>query len=321
METKGEWMMVSAGVVLYQLEVFAVLICVGIFGIKTHIIDEKYLGSLSTLIMRLILPIMIFTKVVNSATREDMISRGPDVFISALITYAFLFSAGYILIRVFSLKGNNGRVFWAATVFGNVGFIGIPLMLGVLPDRGMLYMAVFSPIDQCLMWTIGFYLTLPKEKTEHRSLTENLRNILNPAMLAIALSLLFVFLGWKPPRAVNQALQAVADSTTPLSLIYIGASFCLYDVRRFVTRFENYAIVIVKMVAVPVCLYYLLTFIHVQSEVAVFITLMAGMPSMAAVAMFARVNGSDEECALGAILVTTIACLFTLPLVAFLTSF
>ena len=113
------------------------------------------------------------------------------------------------------------------------------------------------------MWTIGFYLTLPKEKTEHRSLTENLRNILNPAMLAIALAITFVFLGWKPPQAVNQALQAIADSTTPLSLIYIGASFCLYDVRRFITRFENYAIVIAKMVAVPVCLYYVLTFIHV----------------------------------------------------------
>lgn len=311
----------SVDLLLHQLEIFAVLIFVGIIGIKTNALDENYLSNLSKLIMRLILPIMIFTKVINGATREDMLSCGGEVIVTTLAMYAILFVSGWVLTRVFSLKGNYGRVFWAATMFGNVGFIGIPLLLGMLPERGMLYMALFSIIDQIMLWSIGFYLTLPKEKVVHNSVRENMKNLLNPAMLAIFLAILCTYMEWKLPLTINQALTAVGDATTPLSLIYIGGSFCLYDVKRFITKIEYYAIVLIKMIAIPVLFYYILEYFHVSKEIAVFITILTGMPSMAAVAMFARVNQSDEECALGAIMITTVSCLATLPLVAYLTNF
>lgn len=313
--------MSSVGLVLHQLEIFAVLIVVGVVAIKSHALDEQYLSSLSKLIMRLILPMMIFTKVTNGSTREDMIASGGEVIAATIAMYILVFITGYLLRRAFSLHGNYGRVFWAATMFGNVGFIGMPLLLGVLPERGMLYMALFSIIDQIMLWSVGIYLTLPAEKTAGHSLVENLRNVLNPAMLAIVLAISFITLGWKLPQTINQALTAIGDATTPLSLIYIGGSFCLYDVKQFVSKLEYYAIVVVKMIFVPVLLYYVLSFLHFRNEVAIFITLLTGMPSMAAIAMFARVNGSSEECALGAIMVTTISCLVTLPLVAYLANF
>jgi len=36
--------------------------------------------------------------------------------------------------------------------------------------------------------------------------------------------------------------------------------------------------------------------------------------------MFARANGSDEDCAIGAVMMTTVFCLLTLPLVAYITA-
>lgn len=310
----------SFQLVLTQLEIFTVMILLGILAIKIKALTENCLGDLSKLIMRLILPIMIFQKLSNGATRADLLFCFNEVVLATLLMYGILFFAGFALTRLFSLQGNYGRVFHASAMFGNVGFIGIPLILGILPERGMLYMALFTIIDMTMLWTVGFHLTLPEQKLKHSSLMANLKNILNPAILGIAVALLFIIMEWKLPVILNRALGAVGDMTTPLSLIYIGGTFYFCNVRKFLTKPEYYAIVIVKMIAVPLLLFSILRFFQFQREVIVFITTLAGMPSMAAIAMFARTNASDENCAIGAIMITTIFCLVTVPLVAYLTS-
>ena len=148
----------------------------------------------------------------------------------------------------------------------------------------------------------------------------NLKNILNPAMLGIFLAIIFILMEWKLPVTLNKALGTVGDMTTPLSLIYIGGTFCFCNVKRFVTKVEYYTIVVIKMIAIPLFVFSILRFFRVQPEIIIFITMLAGMPSMTAIAMFARMNESDEDCAVGAIMITTIFCLFTLPLIAYLTS-
>lgn len=307
--------------VLSQLQIFTVLVLVGIIGVKTNALNESGLSVLSRLIMRLSLPIMIFHKSINGATRADMLSCFTEVVLSAVFMFGLLFFIGFFLKRLFSLCGDYGSVFHASSMFGNVGFIGIPLILGILPERGMLYMALFTIIDQILLWSVGFYLTLPKLKLGQNSLTANLKNIANPAMLGILLAIVFILMEWKLPVTLNKALGGVGDMTTPLSLIYIGGTFCYCDVRRFLSKVEYYAIVVVKMVAVPLLVFTALRFFQVQPEIVTFITTLSGMPSMAAIAMFARTNESDEDCAVGAVMITTILCLVTIPLVTYLTSY
>lgn len=306
--------------VLTQLEIFSVMILLGIFAVKIKALNENSLGDLSKLILRLILPVMIFHKSIIGSTRNDMMSCFTDVVLSSLFMFGILYCVGFLLKRLFSLKGNYGRIYHAATMFGNVGFIGIPLILGILPERGMLYMALFFIVDQVMLWTVGFHLTLPEEKLENASLTLNIKNILSPAMVGILLSIIFILMEWKLPATLNKALGAVGDTTTPLSLIYIGGTFCYCNVRKFLTKAEYYAIVVGKMIAAPLVVFSVLRAFHVQPEIVTVITTLTGVPSMAAIAMFARTNGSDENCAVGAIMITTILSLFTLPLVAYLTS-
>ena len=180
-------------------------------------------------------------------------------------------------------------------------------------------MAIFFIVDQIVLWSLGFYMTLPEDKLKHASLKSNLKNIISPAMVGIFFAIIFIALEWKLPFTLNKALGAVGDATTPLSLIYIGASFCFCDVRKFVARMEYYAIVVGKMIIAPIVIFLVLRAMQVQEEIITVITTLAGVPSMAAIAMFARTNGSDENCAIGAIMITTIFSLFTLPLVAYIT--
>lgn len=305
---------------LTQLEMFTIMVLLGIWGAKTGVLSENLLGDLSKLIMRLILPVMIFHKSVNGSTRSDIITSFSNVVIATILAYIFLYGVGVLLKRVFLLKGNYGRVFQASTIFGNIGFIGIPLILGILPEHGMLYMAIFTIIDQAAIWTLGYQLTMPEEKRLRGSFMVILKNMLNPAMISIFLAIIFILLDWKLPATMNKALGAVGDATTPLSLIYIGGTFCFYNVLKFLTKIEYYAIVLVKMICVPLLVFIGLRYLGTQPDLNLFITTLTGMPSMSTIAMFARANGSDDRCAVGAVMVTTVCCLFTLPLVAYLTA-
>ena len=178
--------------VLTQLEIFSVMILLGVFAVKTNAMNEKSLGDLSKMIMRLILPVMIFHKSINGATKADIMSSSSEVILSSFLMFGVLFMVGYLLKKTFSLTGNYGRVYQAAAMFGNVGFIGIPLILGILPERGMLYMALFFIVDQIVLWSIGYYMTLPEEKLAHASLKSNIKNIMSPAMIGIVIAIIFI---------------------------------------------------------------------------------------------------------------------------------
>ena len=92
--------------VLTQLEIFSVMILLGVFAVKTNAMNEKSLADLSKLIMRLILPVMIFHKSITGATRSDMMSSFAEVVLASFFMFAVLFAVGYLLKKAFSLTGN-----------------------------------------------------------------------------------------------------------------------------------------------------------------------------------------------------------------------
>ena len=69
--------------------------------------------------------------------------------------YVCLLILGTLSGKVFHLHGEHLQLYRAMTVFGNVGFMGIPIVVSIYPEKGMLYMAVFTIIDQLMLWTLG----------------------------------------------------------------------------------------------------------------------------------------------------------------------
>ena len=54
-----------------------------------------------------------------------------------------------------------------------------------------------------------------------------------------------------------------------------------------------------------------------SEEIKITLPILAGLPCMSSVAMFANANGADGDYAIGAIFVTTVASMATLPFVSY----
>ena len=104
-------------------------------------------------------------------------------------------------------------------MFGNIGFMGIPIIAALFPEQGMLYIALFTVIDQLLLWTLGVNLTTPVDRENTMSVISRLMKMINPATIAIILSILGLFIGLHLPEPINAALTKAGLLTPPMALI------------------------------------------------------------------------------------------------------
>ena len=200
-------------------------------------------------------------------------------------------------------------------MFGNTGFMGIPLITSLYPKQGGLYIAMFTVIDQLVIWTLGMYLTSPENSDQQeKSVAKNLKLMINPSTVAILIGVVVVLTGLKLPSFIDAALTAAGSAASPLAMIYLGGAFCFLRIRDYLKKPEIYGMIVVKMLLIPLGIYALLRLIPgLDNSIAVTISLQCGLPCMASLAMMAESQGSDSKYIAGMTFVTTMASIVTLP--------
>ena len=302
-------------IVLNQIGIFLILIIFGILAVKFGILDEHSLGSVSKLVMRMALPAYIFINTAEGATRQGL-AESFLVIPLAIALYLMLFLLSLLLEKVFHLKGNRGHVFRAIVMFGNVGFMGIPLVVELYPDTALLYISLFTILDQGLFWTYGVSLTKPVSEQKEKISLKNLKNLLSPALVAIVGATVLVLLNIHLPKLLTTTLSKLGTASMPLSLLYIGGMLSMTDVRKVLRCGELYAEIGLKMLVLPIVFFLVMKLCQVPTDMAGTMTFLTGLPAINMVAMLSKNNGSDGDYAVCAVMMTTLACLVTLPLVS-----
>ena len=302
-------------IVLNQIGIFLILIIFGILAVKFGILDEHSLGSVSKLVMRMALPAYIFINTAEGATRQGL-AESLLVIPLAIALYLMLFLLSLLLEKVFHLKGNRGHVFRAIVMFGNVGFMGIPLVVELYPDTALLYISLFTILDQGLFWTYGVSLTKPVSDQKAKISLKNLKNLLSPALVAIVGATVLVLLNIHLPKLLTTTLSKLGTASMPLSLLYIGGMLSMTDVRKVLRCGELYAEIGLKMLVLPIVFFLVMKLCQVPADMAGTMTFLTGLPAINMVAMLSKNNGYDGDYAVCAVMMTTLACLVTLPLVS-----
>ncbi len=302
-------------IVLNQIGIFLILIILGMVAVKFGILDEHSLGSVSKLVMRMALPAYIFINTAEGATRQGL-AESLMVIPLAIALYLMLFLLSLLLEKVFHLKGDRGHVFRAIVMFGNVGFMGIPLVVELYPDTALLYISLFTILDQGLFWTYGVSLTKPGSDQKEKVSLKNLKNLLSPSLVAIIGATVLVLLNLHLPKILTTTLSKLGAASMPLSLLYIGGMLSMTDVRKVLRCGELYAEIGLKMLVLPIVFFLVMKLCQVPADMAGTMTFLAGLPAINMVAMLAKNNGTDGDYAVCAVMMTTIACLITLPLVS-----
>ena len=191
-----------------QIGMFVIYMLAGVILICTRVMNRENLEVISKFVIKLALPVMIFINTVNGVERKTLF-HSLSIFLIAGIMYICLFLLSYISGIFFHLHGNHRQLYSAMSVFGNVGFMGIPIVTSIYPENGMLYICVFTIIDQLMLWTAGVRLTSGTDSQKNRF---DFRKLINPVTVSILLAVICVLTGIRLPDVLNDSLQKIGQT-------------------------------------------------------------------------------------------------------------
>ena len=130
-------------ILMEQIELFIVYLVIGMILVRTGVLSDKGLDWIARVVMKLSLPTMIFVNVVSQVDRTALV-QSLSIIGLAVTASILLFGLGVALTKLFHVEGDRSQIYRAMTMFGNVGFMGIPIITSIFPERGMLYVSVFT---------------------------------------------------------------------------------------------------------------------------------------------------------------------------------
>ncbi|KAB5606156.1 AEC family transporter [Bifidobacterium jacchi] len=319
-------------VVIGQLVGFLIMLLVGYGCVRLKLYGTVALNGMCALLLNVLIPVLVFANAVDGATRGDLAANWGVMLLTAIM-YALLAAAFFAFSRLLRLHGSRRRVFQATMVFGNAGFLGIPLIMSLFPDRGAIWVALMSIIDQSILWTYGVWLCEPVAGTDEsrrsvarpsagRRIAGLLRRFVNPAFIGIMIALALILAGVHVPGMLLRPLHTIGGMATPMSLIYLGGLFATTRWWGVLRRHELYVGLVGKMVLFPLALYALLSWsarfgaLPASHDMIVMISLIAGLPTMTTIAMFCGRRGNMPDYATGFVLVSTLFSLVSLAVVS-----
>lgn len=307
-------------IVLTQLFAFSIFGIIGVYAVKTNILDKSGLNYLSNFVIKITLPIMLFINTLIGVKREVLLNSISIIYL-AIVFYLLVLIVAWGLKRLFKIKLDQGKVYMALVMFGNVGFIGIPMISKLFPQNGMLYIALFTVVDQLLLWTLGITLITPSQSQQSFKFSQ-LKKMINPSTVAIVVSLILVMLDLQLPVIMQTTLSQIGSITSPLAMIYLGGSFCFIPIRPLVKERSFYGIVLIKMLLLPILFYLSLQAFHLFSNDVIWtFTILMALPTMSSIAMMANANDNYGDFCTGCVFFTTCCSLITIPIVCFVINF
>lgn len=291
------------------------LIMIGYIAMKVKFVSSGIKGHISNLVLNITLPLYIFTAMQFEFSASVLKETGVLVFISFMF-YAGVTLLSYIYAGVFKLKGSKKDVFQYVIIFSNVGYMGYPIMYELAGEKGMFYAAIYNLSFNILTWTLGvFIMSRHKNSSEKQSLKQKLKHVINPSLVAVVLGFTCFILSIKIPELLMTTFKSVGQTTTPLSMMFIGMILAEIKLSEIVNDISVLIVSVVRLLIIPILVYLILRTLGVSGLVLTIPVVLSAMPAAANTAVVASKYENDYKLASKLIFVTTLLSIVTIPIV------
>jgi len=293
--------------VVNQIAIFFILIVVGIFTRRFNLIGETFIKQLSNLVLYVTLPSMVIVSM-NFEFSDDLLANAIVIFALGPLMYGMLLFVSWIFSK--SVRGTDKEkfIFRYIVIFGNVGFIGYPIISIVFGKSGIFYASILNIWFDILSWTLGIALI---SKSENKL---NLKKMfVNPGIISIVIGFSLFLFSIKLPFFLQESLELLGNSTTPLAMIIIGATIGgakLSDIFKD-SRLIVYSVV--KLAIVPFIMYLLLLPFDLSPLVKGIPIVLSAMPAAVSITVFAMKYDSDYVFGTKGVVVSTVLSLISIP--------
>ena len=286
---------------------------------KKGILTKQYTEGLSSIITYITYPCLVINAMQREFSMEVLNNCKYVVLIfMGVVLVSMLLSR--ILTRFIRLPLSQVGILSFMMVFGNTGFIGLPVLNGIFGSEAVFYGALCDASYDVFMFTIGISLIQSSAAGgEKRKIGEILKGILNPCFFGVMIGLILFVCRIDLPDLIGSPIESVGAMTSPMAMLIVGSHLADMKLKELFASKSVYLICFLKLMISPlIALLLVKLFIGTGSLIASVLILQAAMPVAMCSVIFSEQYRADVNFAAKGVLLSSLLCIFTIPAFAIL---
>ncbi|MFV0529037.1 MAG: AEC family transporter [Lachnospiraceae bacterium] len=288
------------------------LILIGYFIEKKHMLSRHAGKDLSVLVLQITNPALLIMSVLESDTTISRMQLLVAAIIS-IVLFVVLILLGRVLPILLRAPQEQHLTYNLMTMFGNVAFIGIPVVSAVLGSEAMLYVVVFNLVFALVVYTYGYFIL---EEGQKKRQGFQIRKLINPGTVAGVVCILLFLLKPPVPRVLADTIGYVGKGTTFICMLIIGFSLARMPLKSVFNEARLYVFIALRYVLLPVAAAFLLRLLISDAMLRAVMVLMLAMPVANMPLMMMEEVGNETALMSKGIVLSTICSLITVTVVA-----
>ena len=293
-----------------MLTLFAIVV-VGYVAGKLGYMGGTFDKRLSKLVIDITCPALILSSAMTGELPDRRLIL-PLLGIS-IITYIILTGVALTVPRYLTRKKEDEGAIGFAIMFGNVGFMGYPVVASIFGHEAVFYAAVLNVVNTFAVFTVGTMLITGKNEVEGSRFQKKV--LYSTPMVAAYLTMLIVALEIDPiPGFISQPLTMIGNITVPAALLIIGSSMSNLPLRAMLGNIPVYTTTLMRLAVVPLVIYYLGHALGFSPFVVGINTVVVAMPVATYGTILCLRHGKDTTFITEVTFITTLLSMITIPL-------
>ena len=308
--------------IINQIVFLGVLALCGIIAYRFKILQNSAKEVIEKLVFFITLPLLIVTNLSSLTLSTEILRNGAMVILGTYLILFIQLFIGKLSAKLFNLQKPQAAVHELHTAFGNIVFLGVPLLDALFPGgEAILYAALYQLAINTVMWTYGVFKMNPSSKEKG---LKSLNKLINPNIIALSLGLIMMAFSIRIPGIINTPLKGLGGTTLYLAIIYLGVLLAQSKIKNSLQSINVYALSFNKMFLLPVVFIFmfkaLFNVLNLEINTVAFSSLIleSAMPCMAILVLVAKRFGGDDELAMKNVFISHIFSLISLPFILYM---
>lgn len=293
-----------------QIGVFAVLMAIGYIATKKNVIDDSTSRGMANILTNIALPAFLISAFNMTFSKETL--KG----IVLTIIYSFgVHVLNAIVVKFLYIKYPKGKnaVLRFGTIFGNAGFMGVPLIYELFGQEAAIYASVFMIPYHIFLWTYGEGI-LAKERED--SPIKIL--IKTPTLIAAFIGIILFIANIQLPYVLYKPFSTLGSLTSPLSMLIIGEKITKLKFKEIVGDKDVYYACFLKLILIPFITWMSLGLIKAPELLKNVVVFMQSLPVAILLVVLTQKHEGEIELASKFAVVSHILSVLTIPLISLL---
>lgn len=300
-------------VVFSRMLMLLAMMSLGFIAYKIKWMDDNGYEKLSKIVVNIFNPALVINGAISATGGADgKLVKENIMFVC--IYFLVLIVLSYPIALAIRTKKSHRNIYQLMTIYSNVGFMGIPVISSILGPESVIYVTFYVLAYNLLLYTFGSYLAQINIPKENR--VSGVKGLLNPGVICSALAIILYALGVKCPETVLTFFDYVGNATIPLSMFVIGVSVAKMPVSEIFGGARIYIFSVIKLLVIPILATFVFAGLRDNDMIFSIFILMFAMPVGSIVTMLVKEYGASEALCSRGIIITTVASIITIPIVA-----